>query len=100
VQGTWATTTRAANEERWTWVRCPTLVVTGGFAGRFWRERRGMIDAQDGGMDPEERARRVACFKNARHVEIADAGHMVHFDAPDELNRAILEFLSSSDPAS
>jgi len=43
----------------------------------------------------EERARRVACFTNARHVEIAGAGHMVHFDAPDELNRAIGDFLAS-----
>jgi pimeloyl-ACP methyl ester carboxylesterase len=98
VQGTWATTTRVANEERWSWVRCPTLVVTAGGAGRFWRERRGMIDAEDGGMTPEERARRVACFENARHVEIAGAGHMVHFDAPDELNRAIVEFLDAVDP--
>jgi pimeloyl-ACP methyl ester carboxylesterase len=46
-------------------------------------------------MSPEEKTRRVACFRNARHVDIAGAGHMVHFDAPDELNRAIAEFLDS-----
>jgi pimeloyl-ACP methyl ester carboxylesterase len=95
VQTTWASTTRMANEERWSWVRCPTLVVTGGRAGHFWRDRRGM-DTESGGMAPEERARRVACFRNARHVEIAGAGHMVHFDAPDELNQAIAEFLAST----
>jgi len=95
VQATWGSTTRMANEERWSWVRCPTLVVTGGRAGGFWRDRRGMPDAEDGGMAPEELARRLACFQNARHVEIACAGHMVHFDAPDELNRAIAEFLDS-----
>jgi pimeloyl-ACP methyl ester carboxylesterase len=95
VQGTWTSTTRMANEERWSWVRCPTLVVTGGRAGTFWRDRRGMPDTQEGGMTPEERARRIACFKNALHVQIADAGHMVHFDAPDQLNRAIVEFLAT-----
>jgi pimeloyl-ACP methyl ester carboxylesterase len=95
VQGTWTSTTRMANEERWSWVQCPTLVVTAGRAGTFWRDRRGMPDTQEGGMTPEERARRVACFKNARHVEIAGAGHMVHFDAPEELNRAIVGFLDS-----
>ena len=95
VQGTWTSTTRMANEERWGWVRCPTLVVTAGRAGTFWRDRRGMPDTQEGGMTPEERARRVACFKNARHVEVAAAGHMVHFDAPEELNRAIVEFLDT-----
>ena len=107
VQGTWASTTRTANEERWGWVRCPTLVVTGGRAGGFWRDRRppnprppvghGMQDAEDGGMAPDELARRLACFRGARHVEIAGAGHMVHFDAPNELNRVIAEFLGSLD---
>lgn len=95
VQGTWTSTTRMANEERWSWARCPTLVVTGGRGGTFWRGRRGMPDTQEGGMTPAERARRVACFENARHVEIAGAGHMIHFDAPDELNRAIVEFLAA-----
>jgi pimeloyl-ACP methyl ester carboxylesterase len=95
VQGTWTSTTRMANEERWSWVSCPTLVVTGGRAGRFWRDRRGMKQAEDGGMSPREKARRVACFRGARHVDIEGAGHMVHFDAPGELNRAIAEFLDS-----
>jgi pimeloyl-ACP methyl ester carboxylesterase len=95
VQGTWASTTRMANEERWSWVECPTLVVTGGRAGGFWRDRRGMRDAEDGGMAPEELARRLACFRHARHVEIAGAGHMVHFDAPGELNLAIVDFLAT-----
>jgi pimeloyl-ACP methyl ester carboxylesterase len=94
VQGTWTSTTRMANEERWSWIGCPTLVVTGGRAGRFWRDRRGMREADDGGMTPAERARRVARFRTARHVDIADAGHMVHFDAPDRLNRAIADFLA------
>ena len=74
-----------------------SLVITAGRSGAFWRERRGMKAAEDGGMSPAERLRRVACFRDARHVEIADAGHMVHFDAPEELNRAILEFLASVD---
>jgi pimeloyl-ACP methyl ester carboxylesterase len=95
VQATWASTTRMANEERWGWVECPTLVVTGGRAGGFWRDRRGMRDAEEGGMAPAELARRLACFRHARHVEIGGAGHMVHFDAPEELNRVIGGFLST-----
>jgi pimeloyl-ACP methyl ester carboxylesterase len=55
-----------------------------------------MREAEDGGMAPAELVRRLACFRNARHVEIVGAGHMVHFDAPDELNQAIAEFLAST----
>ena len=94
VQSTWASVTREDNEQHWQWVECPTLLVTAGSAGSFWRERRGMKEAPSTGLPPEELARRLACFRAGRHTEIADSGHMVHFDAPDELNARIAAFLS------
>jgi len=45
-------------------------------------------------MAPELRAARLACFRNARIETIADAGHMLHFDAPQETARRIADFLS------
>ncbi|MEE2775932.1 MAG: alpha/beta hydrolase [Acidobacteriota bacterium] len=93
VQSTWASVTREDNEQHWQWVECPTLVVTAGLAGDFWRQRRGMKEAPRGGLTPDELARRLAFFSRATHVEIGDSGHMVHFDAPDELNTHIAAFL-------
>ena len=92
VQSTWASVTREDNEQHWSWVDCPILVITAGHAGDFWRERRG-IDAPRGGLEPSELARRLAFFPDATHAEIEDSGHMVHFDAPEELNRHIADFL-------
>jgi pimeloyl-ACP methyl ester carboxylesterase len=35
----------------------------------------------------------VGAFRDLRVVEIAGAGHMVHFDRPDDLAATIREFL-------
>lgn len=99
VQSTWASVTREDSEAHWSWIECPVLVVTAGRAGEFWRDRRGMT-AGDGRLDGDELERRLACFSDVRHIEIEGAGHMVHFDAPDELNRVIDAFLESLAPAS
>ena len=44
-------------------------------------------------LSPEELAERRAAFKNLKYVTLADAGHMLHHDQPEELARAIEEFL-------
>jgi pimeloyl-ACP methyl ester carboxylesterase len=96
VQSTWASVTREDSENHWSWIECPVLVVTAGRAGDFWRDRRGMAGDDDrlAGLELE---RRLACFRDVQHVEITDAGHMVHFDAPEELNEAIDAFLAALD---
>ena len=87
----------AVAEERWRGIRCPVLVILGGDAWeRFWKDRLPPFAGVelDGPMSTTERDRRLACFADVELVEIQNAGHMVHFDAPDELNDAIAEFVA------
>jgi pimeloyl-ACP methyl ester carboxylesterase len=72
----------------WRRIEAPTLLVHGTESGGFWRGKPGSAY-----LDRDDLARRVAAFKDVRLVEIAGAGHMVHFDRPDELARAILDFV-------
>jgi pimeloyl-ACP methyl ester carboxylesterase len=44
-------------------------------------------------LTPEELAERRAAFRDLRHHTIADAGHMLHHDRPEEVARLIEEFL-------
>lgn len=94
VQTLGLTMSRHESEERWGWIECPVLVVTGGRAAEFFVRQRG-IDPQLASSAPEEIARRVSLFRNASHVEIEEAGHMVHFDAPDRLSAVIRDFLAT-----
>lgn len=92
VVTTWMSNVPEASEERWSWVTCPTLILTAALANEFWSSRRG-IDEQHATPEPEEIARRVALFRRGRHEEIEGAGHMVHYDAPDRLVAMIRRFL-------
>lgn len=78
-------------EERFRWVECPVLLVSAGEVDEFMWRRRG-LDPSSLRKDPEEIRRRMALFRDADHVEIAGAGHHVHFDAPEELVRVLREF--------
>jgi pimeloyl-ACP methyl ester carboxylesterase len=79
----------------WRRIACPVLAVNGGASGAFWE--RDMESARRGGrggyLPPDEFERRLGCFKDIECVEIPEAGHMVHFDEPEALNRAIAAFL-------
>jgi pimeloyl-ACP methyl ester carboxylesterase len=66
----------------WQEVTCPTLFLDGGKS-----PFRKAISA-------EELQRRRACFRDRREAVIESAGHMLHFDAPEELGRALLQFLA------
>ncbi len=80
-----------ASRARWAAIECPTLVVTAADSADFYRGRGGIDpEAQP---DPDEITRRVSHFKNATHIEIANAGHMVHFDNPSDLIQAITTYL-------
>lgn len=60
-------------------ITVPTLFVSGGKQG--WRL-------------PDENER-LACIANVRHVDIEDAGHMLHWKVPGALAECLLEFLAS-----
>jgi pimeloyl-ACP methyl ester carboxylesterase len=72
----------------WRRIAAPTLIVQGAESGEFWRGTRGAIY-----LEPDDLRRRLDCFRSARYVQIAGAGHMVHFDRPRELVRGMREFL-------
>ncbi|MEO8604673.1 MAG: alpha/beta hydrolase [bacterium] len=72
----------------WRRIACPTLLVHGGESGEFWRRKANAVY-----LDPDDLARRLACFQQPQFIEIAGAGHMVHFDRPRQLLTAIREFL-------
>jgi pimeloyl-ACP methyl ester carboxylesterase len=67
----------------WQQVTAPVLWVTGA-QSKIMR------------FDEAEHAARKACFKNLTAHVIADAGHMLHHDQPEELARVIETFIPAS----
>ena len=63
-------------------ITCPVLMVDGGSLAYF-----------------PELAERAARYPGARFVGIPDAGHMIHWTAPDALVAALLAFLDEQPPA-
>nr|WP_233267015.1 alpha/beta hydrolase [Tomitella fengzijianii] len=71
---------------QWSQVRCPALLIEAGFT-----------------MTPEGQMRRMADEDRGpgavtRYVRVADAGHLVQADAPDEYRGAVEAFLSEPAP--
>ena len=46
-------------------------------------------------MTDDELAERLALFADIEHVELTEAGHMLHFDQPAKVNELIERFLST-----
>jgi pimeloyl-ACP methyl ester carboxylesterase len=66
----------------WGAVKCPTLLVEGA--------ESGMRHA------PEEVARRVACFADARQASVVGAGHMMQRHQPAAVAALLVDFLKAS----
>lgn len=62
-------------------VRCPVLFIDGGSTG----------------FHPPDEAERLACFADLRHETFPNAGHMVHWTAPEQLADAILRFIAAEE---
>ena len=60
-------------------IEVPTLFVSGGDTG--WRL-------------PDE-SERLACIANVTHIDLPDAGHMMHWKVPDTVAECLLRFLAS-----
>lgn len=71
----------AESMEIWKQITAPTLFLDAG-ASAFAKA-----------VSAEETALRRSCFKDQRGAVIADAGHMLHFDAPQQTAEALLDFL-------
>lgn len=90
-----ATFTREAQEDRWKAIRCPVLILSGADAWERWWKPSGesrLGPGFDGPMATAERDRRLGCFADVEHHEVA-AGHMVHYDAPDRVVALAGDFL-------
>ena len=73
---------RAAESKAiWQQVSAPTLFIDGGDS-----PFKSLLPA-------EERAARRACFAQRQEVEIAGAGHMLHFDRPQQTGECMAAFL-------
>lgn len=74
----------AESKEIWRCVTAPTLFLDAGLSP-FGKA-----------ISSEETGQRRACFRDRREERIEGAGHMLHFDAPEETARAIVRFMNDS----
>ncbi|MEZ5407739.1 MAG: alpha/beta fold hydrolase [Acidimicrobiales bacterium] len=88
-----ASVDHAALEERWTAITAPILAVSGTEAWDTWWARPGGPVADRVRLTDDQFAARLALFPDVAHVEVPDAGHMVHFDQPAVMNELIARFL-------
>ena len=94
VNMVWQTFSHQESETLMQFITCPTLIVTGDNGLSYWINGRFDRDISEDWYQ-SELSRRVQLFGDARSVVIADAGHMLHYDQPDEVNRVIREFLQN-----
>lgn len=87
----WHTFSQTESESLFVTIKCPVLVVTGEHSLNYWTAMRPYLNDQV--FYEAELARRTKLFSNARHVTIADAGHMLHYDQPLKLLAALRSFI-------
>ena len=78
----------------WPHVQCPTLIVAGALAGEYWRRLFPDVQGWDGEFTPGELEARAALFRDHELTIVEDAGHMTHFDQPDQVTARSFEFLT------
>jgi len=85
---------QAALEERWAAITVPVLAVSGAEAWDTWWTRSRGPGGDRMRMTDAQFAERLERFADITHVELAEAGHMVHFDQPDRVNQLVSGFLA------
>ena len=81
------------SERYWANVRCPVSIMAGDLAAEYWSRAMPAGPDWTGEFAPGELQARVDCFPDAELVHMPGSGHMVHFDEPERLARATLDFL-------
>jgi haloalkane dehalogenase len=92
--------------DRWSrgvvlWALARSLLGSSAFYDSLWRERAGIAarpalivwGMRDSALKPHLLTRWREALPNARVVEIADAGHWPHEEAPDQVIKALRAFL-------
>lgn len=79
---------------RWGAITAPVLAVSGAEAWETWWARPGGPSVDRQRLTEEQFAARLATFADIEHIELADAGHMLHFDQPAAIERIVGEFLA------
>ena len=88
-----ASVDNAVLERRWAAIAAPVLAVSGAEAWETWWARPGgPVDGRVR-MTDEQFADRLRLFADIEHVELPEAGHMVHFDQPERIGQLIDDFL-------
>jgi pimeloyl-ACP methyl ester carboxylesterase len=88
----WQTFSQAETESLLPAITCPVLLLTGEDGLSYWTAMRPQLD--DPAFYQQELERRVSLFPDARHVVIAGAGHMLHYDQPKLVLEVLSEFLA------
>ncbi len=93
VQQVFVGTTEAQGAALWRQVQAPSLILTGDQSHEYWRTAVAGDSNFTGKFEAGEYAARAANFRDHELVELANAGHMLHFDQPDEVGKLTLDFL-------
>ena len=88
----WNTFSSIENEARLPWITCPVLLITAEYSMQYWEQLRAGLKDRQAHHDAEVERRRKL-FANARHHSISGAGHMIHYDQPEQLNRTLRDFV-------
>ena len=89
-----ASVDHSVNEQRWSAITAPVLAVSGAEAWETWWARPGGPSANRTQLTAEQFDARLALFPDIEHVELGEAGHMVHFDQPQRINELVADFLA------
>lgn len=91
VNMVWHTFSQAESESLMPLLSCPVLIVTGEHGLDYWAAMR--TELSDPVHYQKELARRTGLFADARHVTVAGAGHMLHYDQPEALLKELRLFI-------
>ncbi len=89
-----ASVDHAVNEQRWAAITAPVFAMSGAEAWETWWARPGGPSVGRERLTEQQFAARLGVFADIEHIELAGAGHMVHFDQPERIDELVTDFLT------
>ncbi len=90
----WSTFSHEEAEQFYSLIECPVQIITGEYSHQYWVKTRAWLAGKEDLHDRDLERRRLL-FQRAEHTVIEGAGHMIHYDRPDELNAVIRGFMQA-----